>query len=468
MRTSKATLWVVSGLLMSLGLAATFAWGQAPASGSAVRTDAGGRRIVGVRVTNLPAQSIMVRTITGSFRQHATLVPEMLAHARSIGLRDAARGGILGIYPMDPDAVDNEKDLEWYLALTAPPNATAAKLAVSPGMLANNVRADFGTLESKALTLPHPADNAPFHMAPIVEGTAIVAEVGYPEMAAVGSSMMEFMVRNNMVQTAPTRTLLVAGDPDAMAALPQGTLRPAALGARRSAAVLAVQRLAFAGGRPAIALASVGPPAAMPPDPNTPKIQIIIPAKKRPRELPVAGVMVMDRNEQMAKAHANDPNVVMVDMMKALPERTVILRAMKGALAKQQDTCAEALRQAPLTAAARTQATCTRIDLVDPDLAPDAEWQLAIDAPKDAKAAAPFALTKLPAVRAIVRETTPDRVELERLAITAWYIRMGCVQTAPTRIEYTPGKSTVRLIIPLKPRVRQVPVEWVVAEEIPG
>jgi hypothetical protein len=415
MRRELPSSWVVLGVLAI----ATFAAGVVAQEQKPARPGSEARRKVPIRIQQLPARSVMVRRATGSYEQHPSLIQETLGQARRAGVNKPPQGSLIGIYPMDPDAVDSPKDLEWYLAVEAPPGTVKAKMPVSPGMLPTNLRADFGTLEAKFATVARPSGQDVYLMAALDPGLAITAEASYEAIPAVGLAMKEYMFRSGWVQVAPTRNVLIAGDP------------------------------------------------ATPVDD---KVQIVFPVRRRNVELPVSSLAVRERSATAGAAAPAGADMVEVQVQQ-LPRQPVVVRTVRGAAARSADLCSELIRVAAIPAAARPQARCSRIDLVDPDAAESPEkieWRLAVEAPNagSLRLGSPYRASSLPSSLAVTRETAADRAETERLAINAWIVRAGYVHSGPTRTEFQPGGSKVRLVIPVKPRSRQIPIEFVEAEEI--
>lgn len=418
MRRLSASKWVllVSAVIVALavGLVAQEPRPDAPAASGKQRQK------IRVRVQKLPAMSVIARPVAGSYDRHPALIQQLLTRANRLGIREAPQGNLIGIYPMDPDAMDRQDNLQWYLALEAPPGTVQAKMAVSPGMLPSGLKADFGTLEAGFARLAQPATTTEtYQMAALEPSLALTAEGSYEAVPVVGLVMKEAMYEQGFVQTAPTRTVLLSGDPAT---------------------------------------------------PIDDQIQIIFPVAERPGELAgqISRLAVQERGGATARAAAPAGAQVVEIQVQRVPQQSVVVRNMTGAMgiAKSNDVCSEAVQEAGVAAAARSRVTCTRIDIVDPDAAVGSpeklEWRLAVAAPSTVslKPGKSLRASKLPSTLAVTRETTADRVHVERQAINAWIVRAGYVHSGPTRTELLAGGSKVRLVIPVKPRARQIPIEF--------
>lgn len=382
--------------------------------------------VVAVRVETIPDRTYLVRTTSGSYRQHQTVMNEVIAQAIAMGIPRSSVVCCTGIYPMDPDVTANESDLEWYIAVEVPAGTTLAgssSEAKLPGMLEGNVKAAPGTLESRALTLP-PKEPNPYMVVTMPSTLAVTTTTTYSRIGTDALIIKEYIYDNGYVQTASTRTVMLAGDPN---------------------------------------------------DPITQTIQLAFPVTTR-GSVSIArdGVKV----KEAAKVGGSEAEPGLAGTAGAIksmpagsslvdsPEKTVLYRTLRGSYAQQQQACSQLLATAAGLGAGGKP--CIRLELIEPDAVTDEallEWRVATEVPAGKVPPAPYEMGTLPASKAVVKTTSLAQVPADQLTMSSWLVVAGYVHAAPVRTTFLPNGS-VRLEVPVQPRFRQLPAELFKAQEV--
>jgi hypothetical protein len=382
--------------------------------------------VVGVRVETIPERTYLVRTATGSYRQHQTIMNEVINRAVAMGIPRSSVVCCTGIYPMDPDVTASESDLEWYVAVEVPPGTTLAASSASnlPGMLEGNFKAAPGTLESRALSLP-PRGTNPYQVVTMPSTLAVTTNTTYSRIGTDALIVKKYIYDNGYVQTASTRTVMLAGDPN---------------------------------------------------DPITQSIQIAFPVTTRGSvSITKDGVKLAALSGEAGESGAEAGRVVPAGAIEAMPagsslvdspEKTVLYRTLHGSYAQQQQACSDLLATAAALGAGGKP--CIRVELIEPDSVTDEsllEWRVATEVPAGKVPPAPYQIGKLPASKAVVKTTTLAQVPTDQLAMSSWLVVAGYVHAAPVRTTFLQNGS-VRLEVPVQPRFRQLPAELLKAQEI--
>lgn len=126
------------------------------------------------RVQTVPGGMMLVRDVTGDYRQHPRVFAEMMR------LRDAdyvAVGDCFGIYPVDPDTVTSPADLRWRVGVRV-------------------VAKDGGRLRKPP---------APYRLETLPTVEAAVLATTVKSAALDGLSLLRWLPEHGYVQVSPTR-----------------------------------------------------------------------------------------------------------------------------------------------------------------------------------------------------------------------------------------------------------------------
>ncbi len=139
-----------------------------------------------IHIERVSGGQALIRDVRGSYAQHPKMFAELMALREKLF---AAVGACFGIYPDDPDAVENASDLHWQIGVRVAPAARGQKLAIPP---------------------------RPYRLASLADVEAAVIETNVKTAGIDGLAMFRWMAEHGYVQTAPTRIEYLSHDGDAM------------------------------------------------------------------------------------------------------------------------------------------------------------------------------------------------------------------------------------------------------------
>jgi hypothetical protein len=150
-----------------------------------------------VEKATLAGAIIVSRDVTGRYSQHPVVFRQLMEY---VGKNYTAVGGCFGVYPRDPDAVE-EKDLKWQIGVRVLPGkplgyGKSLPLEEMPVMSAAKLRQTLRQMKRP---------EAPYTLGILPATTAAIIESTVGNAAHDGLDMIPWMARNGYVQTHPTR-----------------------------------------------------------------------------------------------------------------------------------------------------------------------------------------------------------------------------------------------------------------------
>lgn len=117
--------------------------------------------------------------------------------------RYRAAGGLLGMYPVDPDAVSSPDQLKWFVAQQVIEGAPL-------GLGSSAMPQRHSPLETARIRKQLQSPQGPYKLSIIPEQTVAVIRSTIGRAVSDGLSMFPWMARNGYVQIAPTRMEFLA------------------------------------------------------------------------------------------------------------------------------------------------------------------------------------------------------------------------------------------------------------------
>lgn len=154
-----------------------------------------------VIIEEIPATNVLSLGFSGNYKNHPEAYAQLSGYANK---NYANAGGIIGIYPQDPDLVDDESNLVWEITLRVLPG--------KPGPIksSSNAGHPFETnIPERDLSVPLSelkTPDKPFALKtlPATQAVTLISDVAH--IAQDGLAMNAWIDLNNYVQTGITRT----------------------------------------------------------------------------------------------------------------------------------------------------------------------------------------------------------------------------------------------------------------------
>jgi len=155
-----------------------------------------------VKNEHIPATNVLSLSFSGNYQKHPEAYGQLMGYASK---HYAFTGGIIGIYPQDPDLISDESQLQWEITLRVLPG--------QPGVVDNSKTASKNSFETTtpegALSVPLSELKTPekpyaLKTLPPTEAITLVSDIAH--IGRDGLAINAWIDLNNYVQTGTTRT----------------------------------------------------------------------------------------------------------------------------------------------------------------------------------------------------------------------------------------------------------------------